>query len=111
MNKATNNVLVVTGGASGIGLACAKRIAVDHGKVILLDLNTEATERAVDELQPAGVTAAGITCDGTDATALVKIADQIEADHGPVDTLVTSAGVISNSETLMEMDLDRHCEV
>ncbi|NHQ74885.1 SDR family oxidoreductase [Roseovarius gahaiensis] len=111
MTETATNVLVVTGGASGIGLACAQRMASDHGKVVLLDRNAEALEQAVTELKQAGSQAFGIPCDVSDADALSAIAAQVEADHGPVDTLVTSAGIISNTETLMEMDLDRHREV
>lgn len=111
MTSKAENVLVVTGGGNGIGLACAKRMAADHGTVVLLDLNAEALEQAVSDLQSSGVNATGIPCDVTDAEALSAIADRVEAEHGQVETLVTSAGIISNTETLMDMDLDRHRQV
>ena len=111
MTTTAENVLVVTGGGAGIGLACARRMAADHGRIVLLDRNEEALDEAVSGLKASGIDATGIACDVTDAEALSAIADRVEAEHGPVETLVTSAGIISNTETLMDMDLDRHRQV
>lgn len=104
-------VIVVTGGGAGIGLACAKRMAASHDEVVLLDRNAAALADAHKYFKAANVAIETFVCDVTDASGLEILAKRIEETLGAVTTLVCSAGIISNTETLMDMDLDRHREV
>ena len=90
MGNLKDRVAIVTGAASGIGLACAERLAKEGAIVVGIDLNptehwSEITAHApASELKIADVTDAGAHADIV-AAAL--------ADHGSVDVLVTAAGV------------------
>jgi NAD(P)-dependent dehydrogenase (short-subunit alcohol dehydrogenase family) len=79
---------VVTGGTSGIGLACARELAARGAQIVLLDRDrrTAGVARELD--------ATGYVADVTDDEAMQQCADRIEAEVGPVEILVNSAGII-----------------
>jgi NAD(P)-dependent dehydrogenase (short-subunit alcohol dehydrogenase family) len=101
-------VAVVTGGASGIGEAAARRFAQDGCAVAILDTNGAAGEALAAELSGQGVHAVFHTCDVSDAQAVSDLADAIARDLGPARFLVTSAAMIPNTESVMDMDLIAH---
>ena len=80
---------VVTGGASGIGLACAKLLAQRGDLVVVID---RPSTRLPQELAELGV--ALQDCDVADESGVRDAAEAIERNHGPVDSLVNSAGII-----------------
>jgi NAD(P)-dependent dehydrogenase (short-subunit alcohol dehydrogenase family) len=82
---------VVTGGASGFGLAIARRIIADGGQVALLDVSASALEAAV---RGSGDAASAYPCDVRDRTAVRATVETAAARMGGLDTLVVSAGVI-----------------
>ena len=99
---------MVTGGASGIGLACAKEMAAAHEGVVLLDLNAEGLRTAEEEIAALGAEVETFECDVADASAQAELAARVEAEIGPVRTLVTSAGILDKAATVMDMDLAAH---
>jgi NAD(P)-dependent dehydrogenase (short-subunit alcohol dehydrogenase family) len=101
-------VAVITGGASGIGEATTRRLAADGYAVAILDVNTAGGETVVKSLASSGATAHFHACDVSDLKAIDAVALQVEKDLGPADVLVTSAGLIPNTESIMEMDLAAH---
>ena len=105
------DVLVVTGGASRIGLACAIAMAGDHGAVVLLDQNRAGLDVAAKDPAFADCSVDTFECDVSDAGAMVDLAGRIEADIGPVRSLITSAGILHNPSTVLDMDLDEHNRV
>ena len=107
MNNDSKQVAVVTGGASGIGEASARRLALDGYAVAILDVNANGADRVAAELRHS-VDARSYACDVTDTEGLYHIAGQIEKDLGPVEVLVTSAGLLENSGTVMDMDVEAH---
>jgi NAD(P)-dependent dehydrogenase (short-subunit alcohol dehydrogenase family) len=102
MSEAT---AVVTGGASGIGAATARRLAGAGMRVALLDVNREAGEALAKEL---GGGATFHVCDVADAAAVDAAASAVEHEGPPVAVLFTSAGLIANPETVLDMDMDAH---
>jgi NAD(P)-dependent dehydrogenase (short-subunit alcohol dehydrogenase family) len=87
-----DTVTVVTGGASGIGLALAGRFAADGARaVVLLDLNGDAAAAAAREL-PAPVTL-GLGLDVSDEAAVAAVVDRIESEIGPIDVWCSNAGI------------------
>jgi NAD(P)-dependent dehydrogenase (short-subunit alcohol dehydrogenase family) len=88
-----DRVAVVTGAASGMGLAIARHLAARGDRVGLLDLHAEATVRAAEDLRQTGATALGVLADVTDRAAVDAALDKVRADLGPIQIMVTSAGV------------------
>ncbi|MEL6549934.1 MAG: SDR family oxidoreductase [Pseudomonadota bacterium] len=79
---------LVTGGAQGIGLACAEALAEDGHTVIVADLNAEGAAAAGKALGGAGY---GVDMGQPDQIA--ALFDRIEAEHGAVSVLVNNAGL------------------
>ena len=90
---AMSRVAVVTGGASGIGLGVARRFAADGYRVAIVDLVGAAPETAAEELRCEGATAIAVEVDVADRTSVHTGFDRIRAELGPVQILVTSAGI------------------
>jgi 2-hydroxycyclohexanecarboxyl-CoA dehydrogenase len=88
-----SRVAVVTGAASGMGLAISRRLAGQGHRVALLDLDGDAAERAADELRATGAAAIAATVDVADRALVDAALQQARAELGPVEILVTSAGL------------------
>lgn len=85
-----NKVAVVTGGASGIGLACAKRFAAEGATVVAFDLRETQPWKSFAAQHPQS---AFYKLDVTDGGAQKSAVDEIAEKYGTVDVLVTAAGV------------------
>jgi meso-butanediol dehydrogenase / (S,S)-butanediol dehydrogenase / diacetyl reductase len=85
-----NKVAVVTGAASGIGLACARRYALEGATVVGLDLNASPDWGEIEALATASQFH---QLDVTDAGAQQAMASQVARELGRIDVLVTAAGV------------------
>jgi 2-hydroxycyclohexanecarboxyl-CoA dehydrogenase len=86
-------VAVVTGGASGMGLAIARDLAARGDRVALLDLQGETTVRAAEGIRETGAQAIGVEADVTDRGAVDAALGKVRAELGPVTIMVTSAGL------------------
>ena len=82
---------IVTGGASGIGLAVVERLLADGWPVGVLDANAEAVAEA--EAMHAGDDAVFLTCDITDEEEVSDAFDQMADALGPIGALVNCAGI------------------
>jgi 2-hydroxycyclohexanecarboxyl-CoA dehydrogenase len=87
-----SRVAVVTGAASGMGLAIARDLAARGNPVALLDLNAEAAQRAAKDLAEAGATAIAVEADVTDRRAVDTAFAEARTRLGPLAIVVTAAG-------------------
>ena len=97
--------IVVTGGASGIGLAIARRFAAAGAPVILADINVEQGNKAACEL---GGEALFRPLDVADEQAVEGFADALDAEFGAPAVLINSAGLLQNAARTHEMGMDEH---
>jgi 2-hydroxycyclohexanecarboxyl-CoA dehydrogenase len=89
----TNRVAVVTGAASGMGLAIARHLAARGHRVGLLDRQGNAARQAADELREAGAQAIATEADVSDRGSVDAAIEKVRAELGPVAIMVTSAGL------------------
>jgi NAD(P)-dependent dehydrogenase (short-subunit alcohol dehydrogenase family) len=96
-----NNVAVVTGGASGIGLAAAMRFAQAGMKVCIADLGTERLKEAEAKLVSVASAAADIMTSATDVSHLeeiVALESAVRKRFGGTDILMNNAGIQPGSQ-------------
>jgi len=95
-------VAVVTGGASGIGLATVRLLCEDGARVVIVDRDAEASDRAVGELTEAGHDVRSELVDISSPDSVESLAGTVLADGGRIDILVNNAGVNAEAMTLWE---------
>jgi 3-oxoacyl-[acyl-carrier protein] reductase len=96
---------VVTGGARGIGLACARKLAAGGAIVVLIDVLEEAMKQAAEQLTAAGAKQVlTYKVDVTDEAAVEKTLDEVAQKTGRIDILVNNAG-ITRDDLLLRMEV------
>jgi NAD(P)-dependent dehydrogenase (short-subunit alcohol dehydrogenase family) len=86
-------VIVITGSSSGIGLVTAQQAAADGAQVVLAARNGRDLERAVNAIRASGGRAAHQIADVSDPEQVQAIADTALREFGRIDTWVNNAGV------------------
>ena len=93
MNALNGKVAVVTGAASGIGRQIALTLARAGAAVAIADLQQEAGQRVVAEIEATGGKALAVAMDVTDEQAVDSGIEQVVATFGGLDILVSNAGI------------------
>ncbi|MGQ7746195.1 SDR family NAD(P)-dependent oxidoreductase [Pectobacterium brasiliense] len=88
-----NKVALVTGAASGIGLATARAYAEAGALVVLADLNTDQVNKATNELVAIGYEAKAITCNAANLDEVEAMVKETVATYGRLDIAFNNAGV------------------
>ncbi len=97
-----DRVAVVTGAGSGIGLATVRRFAAEGARVVCVDIDPEAGQRAADEVGGEFVAA-----DVSDEVAVRDLFDGVVARHGRVDVAFNNAGISPpDDDSILETGLD-----
>ena len=88
-----DKVVVITGGAKGIGAAVARAVAGEHARPVILDFDGAAGEKLAGELRAKGAHVQFVAADLTAAGACQKAVDQVVREQVRIDALVNNAGV------------------
>ena len=95
MSEISGKIVVITGGARGIGRQMAVKVARLGGRVVVYDVAAEALKAAVDEITAAGGEAHGYVCDVSDRREVYHAAGEVKTRLGLVYFVINSAGCIS----------------
>jgi len=93
MQELKDRVAVITGGASGIGLAMAKRFAREGMKLVLADVEEDALRRVEQEFRKAGVPVLAIRTDVSRSHDVERLAEKTLATFGAAHVVCNNAGV------------------
>ena len=102
MKQLEGRVAVVTGGASGIGLALARALAAEGMKLVIADVEATALEVATGSLRDSGAAAIGVVTDVSDADSVEALAAATYAEFGACHLLCNNAGVGAPSAKVWE---------
>ncbi len=100
----SSHTSLVTGAASGIGLAIARRMASRGDRVVIADVNTMAGEAAAKALREEGRAAAFVELNVAKRENWAQAIAAAEAQFGPVGILVNNAGIIRDRSLLKMSD-------
>ena len=98
-----DRVLLVTGGARGIGLDTARRAAGKGARVALLDVDGDEAARAAEAIGPR---ARAWTADVSDRDRLDAVVDEVAGAFGGIDVVLANAGVAPPTGTILSVDAD-----
>ncbi len=102
MDRLSGRVAVVTGGASGIGLASVRRLASEGARVVVADLNADAGKRTADE-----VSGLFVATDVTDPRAVDRLFAAAHDTYGSVDIAFNNAGISPpDDDSILDTGLD-----
>jgi NAD(P)-dependent dehydrogenase (short-subunit alcohol dehydrogenase family) len=87
------HVAVVTGAASGLGLAMAEVMADNGARVVMLDINKDGLKAQVDRLRARNQEIEGIPVDVGDSDALIQTIDSVARKYGRLDAVFANAGI------------------
>ena len=90
-----NKVVLITGGARGLGLVMARQLAKEGARLVLCSRDNTQLENARLELAGKGADVMVVHCDVTDEEQVNEMIAHVQNDFGPVDVLINNAGIIS----------------
>src|SRR5260370_17327085 len=96
-------VAIVTGGARGIGLETAKALKENGARIVIVDINAEAGEKAAKELD-----ADFVRTDLTRSDEVSRLATEVRSKHGRIDIAFNNAGIAINAPSEECSDEDSH---
>lgn len=109
----SGKIAIITGGAKGIGLACAERFARDGAKVVIADIDESEGETSCEAIRAAGGEATFLNCDVSKKLDVRNMVAAVVDLHGSVDILINNAGIIVGGDFLdiSEKDFDQVIKV
>ncbi|MFW6412832.1 MAG: SDR family NAD(P)-dependent oxidoreductase, partial [Oceanicaulis sp.] len=101
----SDRVAIVTGGANGIGAACARRFVEEGLSVVIADTDEEAGEALARDLDGGKERAIFVDCDVSDKLAVANLMAETRAAFDRVDVLINNAAMVATGDVL-SLDLD-----
>ena len=104
MTGLAGKIVVITGGAAGIGRATAVRFAEERASVAVWDVNEAAGAVVVDEVAKAGAEGAFFTVNVVDPASVAAAVERVIAKWARIDVLVNNAGIVRDAQLIKWKD-------
>jgi NAD(P)-dependent dehydrogenase (short-subunit alcohol dehydrogenase family) len=105
MKDFKDKVIVITGGATGIGFGLSKAFGTEGAKIVLAEPRESRLQEAVAELEKIGVEATYTICDVTKPDQVEALADFAWAWKGHVDVIINNAGIMVPHAPVLDMPI------
>jgi NAD(P)-dependent dehydrogenase (short-subunit alcohol dehydrogenase family) len=105
MSRLNGKVAIITGAASGIGLAALQIFAAEGAQVVATDISEEALRQVVDEITAQGGKAIAHILDVSSPTDWKRVVDDVLAQWETIDILVNNAGIPA-TKGMLDAELD-----
>jgi NAD(P)-dependent dehydrogenase (short-subunit alcohol dehydrogenase family) len=99
MDALTGRVAVVTGAASGIGLAVVEAFIAAGMRVVMSDVNDDALQAEVTRLRKSGADVEGVVADVSDQAAIEGVGRAVIDNYGCLNIAVNNAGIVSGGNS------------
>ncbi|GAB7126627.1 beta-ketoacyl-ACP reductase [Silvimonas sp. JCM 19000] len=111
--KLKNKVAIITGAASGIGHATARKFVAEGARVVVCDVNRAGVDAVVSELIAQGGDALGFEVDVTNKAQIAAMVAGTQQQFGRVDILVNNAGIVADAQLskMTEDQFDRVIDI
>lgn len=96
----TGQTVIVTGAAQGIGKAVAQKMALNHARVVLCDINDEILQKTVREINDSGGVSEGFKTDVSSMVSVQEITNKVLDKYGSIDILINNAGITRDNLVL-----------
>ncbi len=100
MTRIKDSIILITGGASGIGRQMALKMARAGGRMIIWDIDDAAMAKVAGEIRAAGGQARTYHCDVSERQVVYRVAAEVLKEFGRVDILINNAGQVSGRDFL-----------
>ncbi|WP_181304089.1 SDR family NAD(P)-dependent oxidoreductase [Rufibacter sp. XAAS-G3-1] len=94
-NYYTSKIILITGGAQGIGRGLAQAFALEKAQVVITDLDWDAGAEAMAWLQKQNLTVDFMPCDVSKEEQVQQLMNKVRQQHGRLDVLINNAGIAS----------------
>jgi len=108
--RVAGRVVIITGGAGGIGAAACRAIATEGGKVVVGDLDADRAQAVAETINADGGEAASIAVDVTDRTSVRRMIQTAVDTFGELNVIFNNAGM-NRPRGFMEVDEDNFEEI
>ncbi len=106
MKNFNNKVVVITGGATGIGFSFAKQFGKEGAKLVITGRRQDRNKEAVASLKELGIEAVAIASDVTDRKSVEELADKAWEQFGHVDVILNNAGNMVRGKTVIDSTVE-----
>lgn len=103
-NKISGKVILITGGAQGLGEAICHALACDHNTLLIADLQQEKAQEIIRQVRNRGCHGLAYPVDLRDAAAIEELMSAIDREFGRLDVLINNAGV-DVTKTVVDMSI------